>query len=128
MGNTTVPITFENSEDTSKTNPNIPMEDICHVTAIQIRVIIYDTLPFWYSFISLSKVLHSPLANNPTTQTHVAMNEGSIESSESELTASREADMVRRTTELNMNAVNFWEFRKKENNALKANWVAHSRE
>src|ERR1044072_10045771 len=53
----------------------------------------------------------------------------SVESSpESELIARREADMVRRTTELNMNAVNFWEFRKKENTALKANWVAHSRE
>jgi hypothetical protein len=29
---------------------------------------------------------------------------------------------------LSIKGVNFWELRKKEKSALKANWVAHSRE
>lgn len=38
----------------------------CHLTTFQSRVITYDTLPFSNSFISIPKVLPSPLANNPT--------------------------------------------------------------
>ena len=48
--------------------------------------------------------------------------------SESVLTARRDADMVRRTRELSIKGVNFCELKKNEKMALKANWVAHSRE
>lgn len=41
--------------------------------------------------------------------------------SEAELTARREAEMVRRVMELSIRGENFWEFRKKEKTALKAN-------
>lgn len=50
------------------------------------------------------------------------------EFSESALTARREAEMVRRKRELNIKGVNFCELKKKENKALKANWVAQRRE
>lgn len=48
--------------------------------------------------------------------------------SESEWTARRVAEMVRRTRELRIKAVNFWELSRYEKSALKANWVAHKRE
>ena len=48
--------------------------------------------------------------------------------SELVLTARRDADMVRRTRELSIKGVNFCELKKNEKRALKANWVAHSRE
>lgn len=48
--------------------------------------------------------------------------------SESELTARREAEMVSKITELSIKGENFWELRKKEKTALKANCVAQSSE
>jgi len=39
-GSTKEPIIFANSEDTSYTNPKIPMQHICHVTEQRARVII----------------------------------------------------------------------------------------
>ena len=170
-------MTLEKREDTSKIKPSKPTEEICHVTAVQIRVIRYDIFPSSYSFISSLRPFHSPLAKSPTTQAQVATNDGytciskttskvslfitfwkdnctrerykeyvadapsvqrnpityfplgvPVVSSESEWTARREADMVRRTRELSVSMVNFWELRKKEKRALKANWVAQRRE
>ncbi|CBI33934.3 unnamed protein product, partial [Vitis vinifera] len=69
-------MTLEKREDTSKIKPSKPTEEICHVTAVQIRVIRYDIFPSSYSFISSLRPLHSPLAKSPTTQAQVATNDG----------------------------------------------------
>lgn len=46
----------------------------------------------------------------------------------SEWKISNAAEIVNRTKEFTMKGVNFWELRKKEKKALKANWVAQRRE